>query len=226
MTALDELWMWIYEPLHELVAERTGNPGKSWADLRAYFLERAGLLQSSDNAFADDLLTQLDALSDSDREVLLGSSDKMDAFAYGIAEQHADAETDDEAEAETEAGYDESAWQKYLAENGANWDGDEASWKQFKDWFLYYAEDNGVTEPATALITYLDSQSAEDRIASLAQYGVTIVRSQPAAETPEVDDAGTESIRAALGDDPMFADLTEDQLRQMLVEVRDAMGAR
>jgi hypothetical protein len=73
-------------------------------------------------------------------------------------------------------------------------------------------------------LSYLDSQPAEDRIATLAQYGVII--KQPAAEVPEIDDSGTEAIREMLGDDPMFADLSEDQLRQMFIEVRDAMGAQ
>ncbi len=227
MTTLDELWTWIYSPLHELVAERADNRDKSWIDLRAYFLERAELQDSADNSFVDDLLTQLDELSDSDREALLDSNDQLEAFAYAIAERHAGADgAADAATAETAAGYDEAAWQQYLVENGAHWNGDEASWEQFKDWFLYYADEKGVAEPATALLSYLDSQPAEDRIATLAQYGVIIKQPQPAAEASEIDDSDTEAIREMLGDDPMFADLSEDQLRQMFIEVRDTMGAQ
>jgi hypothetical protein len=227
MTTLDELWAWIYSPLHELVAERAGDRDKSWTDLRAHFLERAELQESSDNSFVDDLLTQLDELPDSDREALLDSNDQLEGFAYATAERHAgdSAGAADAATTETAAGYDEPAWQQYLMENGAQWNGDEESWEQFKDWLLYYADEKGFAEPATALLSYLDSQPAEDRIATLAQYGVIINQPQPAADVPVIDDSGTENIRAVLGDDPMFADLSEDQLRQMFIEVRDAMGA-
>lgn len=229
MPTLDELWTWIYSPLHELTAERAANRDKSWTDLRANFLERAGLRESSDDPFVADLLKQLDGLSDSDRAALLDSNDKMDGFAYDIAKQHGTEDDGGAAETGTDeapAGYDETAWQQYLVENGTNWNGDEASWKQFKDWFLYYAGDKGFTEPATALLNYLDSQPAADRITTLAQYGVTIKAPQPAAAAPAIDDSGTEAIRAVLGDDPMFADLTEDQRRQMLVDVRNTLGGR
>jgi hypothetical protein len=225
MPTLDELWTWIYTPLHDLTAERAANRDKSWTELRAYFLERAGLRESSDDPFVDDLLKQLDGMSDSDRAAVLDSNDKMDGFGYDIARKHGKDEAAGQGTTEA-AGYDEAAWQRYLVENGTNWNGDEASWKQFKDWFLYYAGEKGFTEPATALLNYLDSQPATDRITTLAQYGVTITAPRPAATAPAADDSGTEAIRAVLGDDPMFADLTEDQRRQMLVDVRNTLGRR
>jgi hypothetical protein len=81
-------------------------------------------------------------------------------------------------EASTEA-YDESGWQTFLMEQGARWDGTEPSWDQFKVWFLYQAEQQGMTVPATGFVTYAETQ--HDKVAVFAQYQVPI--NPAAAET-------------------------------------------
>jgi len=78
--------------------------------------------------------------------------------------------------------YDERAWQEYLAENGPQWDGTEAAWTQFSEWFAYHAHDRGLAAPAAALLSHLVAQPVTERITTLAQYGVTIrTVTQPAA---------------------------------------------
>lgn len=218
MSTLDELWTWIYSPLHELTAERAGNRDKSWNDLRAYFLERAGLREASEHPLVEEMIKKLDELSTDDRHALLDDNDKMDTFAYELAQRHADTGQQDEQQA-TGPAYDEAAWQQYLTTNGGNWNGDEASWAQFKDWFLYYAAEAGFTQPANDLLNYLDAQAASDRIGILAQYGVTIQPAQQAADEP-----GTAEIRELFADDEEFAGLPADQQRQALAQIRDALG--
>jgi hypothetical protein len=80
---------------------------------------------------------------------------------------------------------DTAAWQAFLPEHGARWDGQEASWDQFRTWFLYEAGQQGAEQSATAFITYAESQP--DKVAVFAEYGVTIA-SETAAEDafPEV----------------------------------------
>lgn len=223
MSTLDELWAWISPAVHDLAAEQAANPGKSWNDLRAYFVERAGLREATDDPLAEDVIGRLDELSDDDRGVLLGDREKLDGYVYEIARQHAD-EAAQESPAD-ESNYDEAAWQRYLVDNGAQWDGAESSWGQFREWFLYHAKENGVGYPATGLMTHLDSQSAPDRIATLTQYGVTI---QPGEQTtePAADESGTTEIRTLLTADPEFAGLPVEQQRQLLVQVRDALGGQ
>ncbi|HEX4701918.1 MAG TPA: hypothetical protein VH352_07310 [Pseudonocardiaceae bacterium] len=97
MSTLDELWTWISTPLHELTAARTDDRDKSWDDLRAYFVERAGLAEPSDHPVVNDMIYQLDQLSDSDRDALLGDGDKLDGFGYEIAQLYADAEAADDS---------------------------------------------------------------------------------------------------------------------------------
>lgn len=223
MSTLDELWAWIYSPLHELVAERAGNQDKSWNDLRAFFLDRAGLQTPSENTFVDELIKKLDEMPAGDRNTLLDNSDKLDALAYELARQY--ATTGEEAQQPDGPAYDEAAWQGYLARNGASWDGQQASWSQFKDWFLYYAAEAGVTRPATDLMNYLDAQAAPDRIATLARYGVIIQATRAAdAAAPVADEPGTEGFRELFTDDPDFAALSPAEQRQTLIQVRDAIG--
>lgn len=70
--------------------------------------------------------------------------------------------------------YDESAWNTFLREHGTRWDGTDTSWDQFKTWFLYMAEQHGLTTPAMGFVTYAEGQS--DKVAVFAEYGVTINR--------------------------------------------------
>jgi hypothetical protein len=70
--------------------------------------------------------------------------------------------------------YDEQAWQVFLSENGTQWDGTEEGWDSFRQWFAYYAGEQGLSVPASALLDYLSAQPDAERIDTLGQYGVTI----------------------------------------------------
>jgi hypothetical protein len=90
VSTTDELWAWIYPALHDLTAERAGNRDKSWDDLRAYFVERAGLHDPSDHPLADDMIKQLDELPEGERDALLEDSSRLEIFAYEFVQRHAD----------------------------------------------------------------------------------------------------------------------------------------
>lgn len=76
---------------------------------------------------------------------------------------------------------DTDAWNAFLAENGPYWNGDEAAWDQFRTWFVYQAGQQGLTDPASGFIAYVEGQS--DKVAAFAAYGVTIAR--PTAGTAD-----------------------------------------
>lgn len=78
------------------------------------------------------------------------------------------------------APYDEAAWQAFLAENGPLWAGTEDTWQPWREWFAYTAAEQGLDEPATGFLTWLDAQ--EDKIAGFAAYGVTITPPAPELE--------------------------------------------
>jgi hypothetical protein len=82
-----------------------------------------------------------------------------------------------------EAG-ENDAWQGFLAEYGPSWNGDEAAWGQFVDWFQHYATENGVGTSAQGFLA--GAEGSPDRVAYFAQYGITIERPEAAAvESPE-----------------------------------------
>jgi hypothetical protein len=66
--------------------------------------------------------------------------------------------------------YDEKAWHGFLAEYGAHWNGDEASWSEFRTWFLYHAAERELADPGQAFVEYVESQS--DKRVVFAEYGV------------------------------------------------------
>jgi hypothetical protein len=80
--------------------------------------------------------------------------------------------------------YDEFAWHACLSEHASRWDGTEASWGQFKAWFLYEAEQRGVRVPATGFITYAEGQS--DKATIFAEYGVGIATQKEDQHAPDV----------------------------------------
>ncbi len=238
MSSLDELWSWVATPLRELTEQRAGNPDQSWDELRDFFVRQAGLSQPSDHPLVEETVRQLDDLSEDDRTRLLADPDRLNALVYGIAQEHADAP---EADAAAEpAAYDEGGWQQFLVTNGAQWAGDEASWPGFRDWLSYYANEGGFEQPATALLTYLDGQPAPERIATFAQYGVTIQPPVPAeaAEEQAAPQAGQgagqpeeqpvrlseDDVQTLLGSHPEFDDIPEDRRRELIDQVLAGMN--
>lgn len=147
---------------------------------------------------------------------------------------------------------DEAAWNTYLQTNGPFWDGTEAGWPAFVEWFLYHAREQKVGMLATA---FCDYAAANGALAVFAQYGVTLqahetaaaepvpvqAEAQSAAPQPEADAAETEgdglSVEEAVatyGDEliaefrtqnPEFADMTDEQLRDILAELLAGQAA-
>ncbi|HEX5116740.1 MAG TPA: hypothetical protein VFW65_16215 [Pseudonocardiaceae bacterium] len=167
MPGLDELWTWVRTPVQELVARRAGGPDMPWADLRAYFVERTGVGDPSGHALLGPLVRQLDEMPDSERMALLADGDKFETHVYELATTVAEPPADAQS-------YDETAWQRFLVENGPRWAGDEGSWDQFNAWFTYQADEAGVGQPATALMAHLGTLGVAERITTFAQYGVRI----------------------------------------------------
>lgn len=228
MATVDELWAWISPPLQELAAERAGDRDKPWEELRAGFVAATG-----PHPFVDDLVKQLDELSVDDRSVLLDDKDRLDGFVYQIVQLWADADVDSdvgsEAPAAADDGYDDAAWQRYLAQNGPRWDGTDAAWPQFMEWFRYHADEGGLGVPAAGLLNYLDGQSTPERIATLAQYGVVITPPQQAAH-PAQGEGGSlimptaADIHLSLSDEPAFVALPADKQDEVVAQVRAALG--
>ena len=160
MSTPDAVWEWIRPPLEELKQGYNADPGQPWEERRQTFLRELGLSDASQDPVVEQLLEQLDESPEEERNRILGS-DELDSMAYQLAQEHGAGQ---EA-AGDEASYDEQAWQAYLAENGPQWDGTEDSWEPFRQWFAYYANERGLTTPATAFLDYLTPQPAADRIA-------------------------------------------------------------
>lgn len=226
MATVDELWAWISPPLQDLAAERAGDRDKPWEELRAGFLAATG-----QHPFADDLIRQLDDLSPDDRSALLDNKDRLDDFVFQIVQQSADPGPDPGSETEAPAGgYDEAAWQQYLAQNGTQWNGTDAGWPQFMEWFRYYADQNGLSEPASGLLNLLNGQSAPERIATFAQYGVTIAAPQQQAAEPAAQAGGSlimptaADIHVSLSEEPEYVVLPQEKQAEVVAQVRAALG--
>jgi hypothetical protein len=214
MAGLAQLWSWIEEPLRQLTADHTSRPDVPWETERAQLVERLGLREATDHPLVDQLVRGLDEMSASDRNSTL-SGDQLTTVAYAVAQQHA---VEPAEPTPTTPAYDESAWSAYLATNGPYWDGTEESWQQFRDWFRYHAEEQGLGVPATGLLDFLAARSASDRIATFARYGVTIrPPARPVAPPAQVDQAVLDEL---LAEHPEFAAIPEARRLALIASLR------
>ena len=165
VTRPDEQWVIIHQPLRELRSETVDTPDSPWSDRREHFLHRLGLNDPAQYPAIDELITYLDGLPDDQRDEFL-RGDELDRTAYSLLQQHSPVAYQEPSS------YDEADWADYLATNGPSWDGHEESWQQFRDWFLYHADQRGLGQPATDLITYLETVSGSDRVELFGRYGV------------------------------------------------------
>jgi hypothetical protein len=156
----DELWAWIQPALQQL---READQDLPLAELFAEFLNQLGINEATDHPVTMALAEHLETLPDDERLPFLRSAE-AESYLYQLVQSQP---------AEDE-GYDEAAWQAFLAENGSHWDGTEGSWDQFREWFLYAAAQQGFGTPTTALVSYLDGLTVEGRVETLTQYGVAV----------------------------------------------------
>lgn len=232
MSVLDELWNWIRGPIEELEKNFTEEPDKSWETRRGEFLQQLGMQEPGQHPVTEQMFRHLDEMNDDERKNHV-SSKQFETVAYEFAQQHAVTQETghgaSQAAASSGPGYDEHAWQNYLNTSATQWNGTEETWNQFKQWFLYYAEEHGVTTPATQLIDYLNPLPANQRITELARYGVTITPPQaPAApqtgqpgepDASAVADQNVASIMdELLATNPEFADIPEERRIEIMNE--------
>lgn len=223
MSILDDIWSWISTPLQELTGHHRDHPELGWDELKAHFVERAGLRDASDHPVTDDLCRRLDDMSHDDRAQLLDDDGKLASFAYDIAGQHAQQYQQDAPAVEQPAPQQEpdQRWYTFIAENGPRWDGTQQSWQQFKDWFRYQANEQGLLSQADG---FLGEAEQSDKHAVFARYGVTVARPAAQAAPAEPDqllaqldqDVVTPLLTQLLQDSPELAGMGEDQLRAMI----------
>jgi hypothetical protein len=246
MSAADETWNWIRPPLDQMKRRFAANPEQPWETQRTSFLHELGLQKPDQHPVTERLFQWLDHLSAEERNRALGS-DKIDnrveeLIRQTAAEQDAQQQSPPESQedAAVQAGYDEHAWQAYLTQNGPRWDGTDAAWNQFQEWFKYHAGERGLSAPATALLDYLTTQPVDSRITTLATYGVTITPPQPRgaqeptepgeqpattpgdpelAEENEITEADIDSLmKESLGENQEFAKIPEARRQELITE--------
>jgi hypothetical protein len=219
MSTPDDLLRWIHPPLEEMKQAYGADPGKPWEERRESFLRQLGLSDAGEYPVVQELLDRLDEVSQEERNRILGS-DELDSMAYELVQRHAAGQ----GEGGDGAAYDEEAWQAYLAQNGPRWDGTEESWGQFREWFGYYADQQGLGVPATQYLDYFTAQPAAERITAFAQYGVTITPPQPTGAEPSGE--GTVSTAEdILKEHPEMADMSEEEHRKAISDVFDEIEA-
>jgi hypothetical protein len=261
MPTLDDEWARIYPALEELKLTYIANPGEPWTERRQLFLGKLDIVDPALDPVAELLVDWLDELTDDDRNSLLSNealnkesyerlkkyTDQRDQLAAAAAPAYEEAIPEapgDPTYEETSAtldntAYDANAWDVYLATNGTAWDGAAASWSQFREWFLYYATEQGLAFPATGFLLAFDGKTPGERIAGFADYGITIRPSGPsgaatAATDPPVvsadepalsadEDTADEDTNALmeelLAENPEFAEISEQRRLELIAEV-------
>jgi hypothetical protein len=195
MPAFDAAWAVV----HPVLSEIQKDPGAPWDTQRESLLAMAEQVEEPAKGALAEWVGRLDDLPEGERAGLLGSDQLFEdssALLYQYAGQ-VDAQQPDAPD----QGYDEQAWNGYLLENGTAWDGTDESWPGFREWFLYYAREGGVGEPAEGLLAYLDGMPADQRVGVFARYGVAIeIRSsaQPPTLSPVPAEAEGEAAAAEL----------------------------
>jgi hypothetical protein len=230
MPTADEAWAWLAAPVEKLRAGVVARPDESWQQRREDL--RTELAAATRDSVADELLTWLDELSDSDRSAILNSDDLAGHVYQWLTRQLPPEQQPAAPPTPAPAAYDETAWYAHLAQNGRQWNGTEESWGAFREWFLYYAADAGFTTPATQLLDYLQPMAAADRVTTLGQYGVTIQAPVPAEPAPVPAEPAPEATAHQLMDDvvaenPEFAEIPEErriELTKMLLAEMESLS--
>jgi hypothetical protein len=159
-----ELWFRTIRQTNEQLGEPTW---EQFAETLPVDAESAGIGRD----VADGFIEYLNANTSAPMDTVLAMVEYGDSLPELHTQLVAEGEPADE-------GYDEAAWQEFLAEYGPRWDGDESSWEGFKQWFLYTADQQGLAVPANQFVIYVENQ--QDKVATFEQYGVRLATAEPA----------------------------------------------
>jgi hypothetical protein len=203
---------------------------QTWAQFTEWFQYQAD--QQGLGSPADSLVAYLDGLSGVERIAAFGQ--------YGVTiptSAQVSAPGPAPTSAQADAGYDADAWNAFVAEHLTRWDGSAQTWAQFKEWFLYYANTQQLGSPADSLVAHLDGLPVAERIAACAEYGVVIQApeaavpseaaavpeergEQAASPSPavELDEEAESIIAEVLAEDPEFAAIPEERIRELMAE--------
>jgi hypothetical protein len=171
-----QLWFSLISEVYEELA--TSDWGPDFIDFRARFTDRAameGMREAAEEfvRYAEDN-GGIDLVRQSHEEGVA-------TLAHEFEQLLTSAATTQEQQSEFGYTYDEDAWYAFLPEIGAQWNGDDESWDQWVDWFVYHARDRGLTAPALAFVEYATAQP--DRIAVFAAYGIDLEPPHAAADS-------------------------------------------
>ena len=136
MTTVNDTWEWLRQAL-ALLADHD----QPWDERRQRALEQLGV-QEHDHPVTAELFQELDAMPENDRDNL--DEGQLEQLAAPIVERSAAEAAGTADTASAGGGYDEAAWQAFLAENGPRWDGTDDSWQPFREWFAYTAAAQGL----------------------------------------------------------------------------------
>ncbi|HXC84446.1 MAG TPA: hypothetical protein VNV62_21565, partial [Trebonia sp.] len=172
MTTGDDVSRLIYVALDELKGDYDQAPDTPWENRRACFVQTLESRGIANHAVMERLLDRLDDSSENDRTSML-TSGQLNSEADELISQYT-ASHDQGLAQEAASAYDVDAWYGYLRESCWRWDGSEPAWGPFREWIVYDAGQRGFGMPTKALMDELTADAAAQRVAKLAQYGVTI----------------------------------------------------
>jgi hypothetical protein len=217
MTTGDDVSRLIYVALDELKGDYDQAPDTPWENRRACFVQTLESRGIAKHAVMERLLDRLDDSSENDRTSML-TSGQLNSEADELISQYT-ASHDQGLAQEAASAYDVDAWYGYLRESCWRWDGSEPAWGPFREWIVYDAGQRGFGVPTKALMDELTADAAAQRVARLAQYGVTIgsarelASSQPQQVSPApvtVADI-TQVMDKLIAENPRFAQIPEER---------------
>lgn len=207
-----ERWFELIAEVVQTSVENAAGADLDWHTVRATLVEAADASGFADAA--EQFVTQLESDGEPLQVVALMAERRTElAGAYASALEAAAADS---------ASEDPAVWNEFLATNGPRWDGTEESWPAFREWFLYYAGEQGVGSTARMFCDYAEDG---DKLQVFTQYGV-VVEAPTVPDDPElaqavaevVSEVGTAVLEEFRADEE-FADLSDDEVRDLLAEV-------
>ena len=234
MTASDDVSLLIYATLDELKGDYDQAPDTSWEARRASFVQTLESRGIDKHTVTERLLRRLDESSENDRKSML-TSGQLNSEAGELISQYTASHDQGQAPAAASApAYDVDAWYGYLRESCWRWDGSEAAWGSFREWVVYDAGQRGFGVPTTALMDELTADAVAERVAKLAQYGVTIGNAGESASSqsrqapaPAVTEAQVnQAMDKLIAENPRYAQIPEERRAVVAAEALRRLRSR